>query len=81
MDLAEVSRSRTVTIASSVANLALRTPGLSEGARDLARAIVELNSEQRHSAAPSPRHAGPARSTRDEPDPVGHRRRWFGRRR
>jgi hypothetical protein len=55
-DLAEVSQSRAVTIAWSVATLALRTPGLSEDARDLARAIVVVNSpdEEGPSTTPSP---------------------------
>jgi tetratricopeptide (TPR) repeat protein len=46
VDLADVNRSRTVTIAWSVATVASRTPGLSEGARELARAIVEANSPE-----------------------------------
>jgi tetratricopeptide (TPR) repeat protein len=83
VDLAEVSRSRTVTIAWSVATLALRTPGLSDAAQELARAIVAVNSSDGKPTTPSPRPADPTQSTKDESDAVGprQRRRWFGLRR
>lgn len=54
VDVADVSRERTVTIAWSVATLALRTPGLPDAARDLARALVEVNSADETQDEPTP---------------------------
>jgi tetratricopeptide (TPR) repeat protein len=84
VDVTQVARDRVVTIASSVATIALRTPELGPGALELARTIVEVESREPEPPTPSPLAlADPTESTRDESDPAGSRgrRRWFGLRR
>ena len=68
VDLADVNRSRTVTIAWSVATLAKRTPGLSEGAREL-----RPNRDVADTRSPTDPQAAAARDVR--PVPGVHRAR------